>query len=233
MKKLLLLGALVLAIGASPAQAIVNGVPDGNAHPYVGMARGTAPDGSNSLCSGTKISAHRFLTSAHCFAAGSEVRIVFDENANSPTVTYTGTFTPSSTDDLAVVYVAGGMPGPYATLPALGSVAALPMKQPLTAVGYGIRVRAKDFAGQVAHRYQASVELIQSSSSSSAQYIKVSANPAKSKGGTCFGDSGGPILLGDTIVGVTSFGGANCTSVSYAQRVDTPSSRSFIDSFPA
>lgn len=229
MKKLLLLGALVLAIGANPAQAIVNGVPDGNAHPYVGMATGTGPDGRNSLCSGTRISADRFLTSGHCFAAESEVTIVFDEDGSSPTVSYTGTFTPSTTDDLGIVEVAGGMPGPYATLPALGYVDSLPHKQTATAVGYGIRVRAKEFAGEVKQRYQASVELNQSNSSSSDQYIKVSSNPSKEKGATCFGDSGGPILIDDTIIGVTAFGGSNCTGVSYAQRVDIPSARSFID----
>ena len=40
-------------------------------------------------------------------------------------------------------------------------------------------------------------------------------------GGTCFGDSGGPLLLGDQIVGVTSYGyTSNCRYIDGYQRVD-------------
>lgn len=232
MKKLLLLGALVLAIGASPAQAILNGVPDGDDHPYVGMATWTGPDGKRFLCSGTRISADLFLTAGHCFPAGSEVEVVFDANGTAPTDVYTGTFARSSTSDVGIVRMTSGMPEPYAALPELGSVAQLPMRQLLTSVGYGLRVPLKDFAGQFGQRYQATSELVQSSSAFSAQYITLSANPAQDKGGVCFGDSGGPTLLGHTIVGITSFGtNTNCAGVTYAQRVDIPSVRRFIDSF--
>ncbi|MDH3295685.1 MAG: trypsin-like serine protease [Acidimicrobiia bacterium] len=40
-------------------------------------------------------------------------------------------------------------------------------------------------------------------------------------GGTCFGDSGGPILSGDTIVAVVSFGlNGNCAGVGGVYRID-------------
>src|SRR5262249_11661026 len=37
------------------------------------------------------------------------------------------------------------------------------------------------------------------------EFIKLSANPSQGTGGACFGDSGGPDLLGDTILAVNSF----------------------------
>lgn len=42
-------------------------------------------------------------------------------------------------------------------------------------------------------------------------------------GGTCFGDSGGPVFLGDQVVAVTSYGyTANCRYLGGYQRVDIP-----------
>lgn len=53
-------------------------------------------------------------------------------------------------------------------------------------------------------------------------------------GGTCFGDSGGPILIGtDTIGAVTSFGlNGNCAGIGGAYRIDQQDDLDFINSFP-
>lgn len=242
MKRLLALSVLALAIGATPAYAILNGVPDGNDHPYVGMITS-----GRGLCSGTKISPHRFLTAAHCFRAGSSVDIIFDENARFPTKIYRGKFVPhpqwcpfcgnglggTDTNDVAIVEVSRKMPGPYAILPELGSIATLPHMQEVTSVGYGIRVSLKDVTNEFAERFQATSLIIKDGSNSSdGEYVKLSANPGQDKGGTCFGDSGGPTLLGDTIVAITAYGtSSNCAGVTYAQRIDIPQTRGFIDSF--
>ena len=51
-------------------------------------------------------------------------------------------------------------------------------------------------------------------------------------GGTCFGDSGGPALLGDTILGVTSFGlNGNCAGIGGVFRIDRDVELGWISSF--
>ncbi|HEX6230761.1 MAG TPA: trypsin-like serine protease [Actinomycetota bacterium] len=52
-------------------------------------------------------------------------------------------------------------------------------------------------------------------------------------GGTCFGDSGGPHFLGDSLllVSVTSWGDAVCRSLDMTQRVDIPSVLGFLATY--
>ena len=83
-------------------------------------------------------------------------------------------------------------------------------------------------------RYYAPSRLIQSNHKQSVEFIKLSANPAKGKGGTCFGDSGGPDLLGgtNTILAVNSYvTNGNCAGVTYSNRVDSSLVLEFINSF--
>jgi len=232
-----LLAAFVVAVTASPAHAILDGQPDAG-HGYVVAVR--SPTGG--VCTGSVISAHRVLTAAHCMAPGSTAKVVFGTDARTSTSFVFGTFRPHpgwcpgcaggvpgiDTNDVAVIVVSTEMPGPYASLPPLGFAAGLAQKETVTSVGYGIRVRAKDFAGQVLERYSVTSELVDSEHRISDEYLRLSA----SKGGTCNGDSGGPGLVGDTIVGITAFAlNGNCAGVTYAQRIDIFQTRGFIDSF--
>jgi len=131
----------------------------------------------------------------------------------------------------------------YAALPVAGQVETLPMKQNLDLVGYGVQYQIRG-AGippsgnwdwiNFGYRYQTSAQLIASKNVMNQQFIRVTANPAQGKGGTCFGDSGSPILLAgtNTIVGVCSWGtNGNCAGVSYDQRIDTPEILPWIKSF--
>jgi len=77
-------------------------------------------------------------------------------------------------------------------------------------------------------------QLIQSNNLASAEFIKLTANPSQGTGGVCFGDSGGPDVLGGTnvILAVNTFvTNGNCTGVTYSQRVNLPDILSFINGF--
>ena len=66
-------------------------------------------------------------------------------------------------------------------------------------------------------------------------WLKLSQNHATGDGGSCFGDSGGPVFWEnesgqDILVGITSWGDPNCISPSFNYRVDTPETLDFIES---
>jgi trypsin len=225
------------------------GQPDGDAHPYVGLVADL-----EFVCSGALISPTVFITAAHCFETpGQEVSVTVDSQGLSAEDAdfVTGHWFPHpdwcpacspglvgfSTHDVAVVVLDEPITvSRYAELPSTDQVEGLPIKQPLTVVGYGVQ----DFVTGGGPpqpvvpftRFFAPVELVQIGQSLADEFIKVSANPSKGKGGICFGDSGGPVLLGDTILGVNSIvTNALCRGVTYAYRIDTPEALAFVRSF--
>ena len=64
-------------------------------------------------------------------------------------------------------------------------------------------------------------------------WLRISMNPAKGDGGTCFGDSGGPNFLGtsDVIAGTTITGDSVCRATNVDYRLDTASARSFLANY--
>lgn len=106
-----------------------------------------------------------------------------------------------------------------------------------TVVGYGTEVRKPDSGPQKPQPM--SYPMIRRVTTSpgqklTAQILQLNGNPndIRGGGGTCFGDSGGPVFLDDEIVAVTSYGyTSNCRYLGGYQRLDIPASADFLDDF--
>ena len=99
-----------------------------------------------------------------------------------------------------------------------------------TLVGYGVDIGAKKsqivvperrFTTSFLKNVQAEVVTFQ-----------INDRDAKAGGGSCFGDSGGPVFLGQYAVGDASFvNSLTCNATGGYQRVDTAYSRAFLEQF--
>jgi hypothetical protein len=125
----------------------------------------------------------------------------------------------------------------YAALPTAGLVDTLKNKTAVDFVGYGVQEQAQipgNLLPQPPPFYRwtgpklrlfAPSELVSGKFVHSAEFLKLALNPGGGSGGTCFGDSGGPDLLGgtSTVLGVNSYvTNVNCSGVGYSARVDVP-----------
>jgi hypothetical protein len=148
--------------------------------------------------------------------------------------------------DIGVVVLSQPVPitqvSRYAQLPAAGTVETLKNKTALDYVGFGVSEQIMTYPGENPYdrwtgpriRNYAPGQLISGIFKGTDDLIKVTMNPGGDKGGTCFGDSGGPDLLGgtDTVLAVNSFvTNSNCTGVGYDTRVDVQARLDWINGF--
>ena len=239
-------GAMLL-LGSGLTHAIFNGTIDGNLHPNVGMVVAEAGGGRFTPCSGSLIAPTVFMTAAHCleFVASrgaTQVWVTFDSQANPDSSTLIpGTMHPNPAydanapdpNDVAVITLATpvedrGLVG----LPTPGLLEAVGAGQLFTVVGYGANERIigegpPTFLWDRVRRFATS-----EFNALRPAELRLSMNPSRGYGGASFGDSGGPIFLGDSrtaaaIVGLRgSYGG---TYEGY--RLDIPSARAFLSGF--
>lgn len=248
--------ALLFISLATPAQAITDGVPDGDDHPNVGLMVAFDDEGPAWRCSGTLISPTVYVTAGHCTYGATSVQLWFDDDLrdaaahNYPFIgEVSGTaYTHPQYDDAAfylydlgvVVLDEPVLLDEYGTLPTLDQLDALKTAKKgvtFTAVGYGLQ---KSFPDAASWKTQAErlrmvsyPKLNQINTGFTGDSSLLLSNNAHT-GGTCSGDSGGPNFLGGStvIAGVTSFGlNSTCAGTGGVYRIDRADDLAFISSF--
>jgi secreted trypsin-like serine protease len=246
-----------------PAAAIQFGEPDGDDHPHVGLLVFDVEGSPAWRCSGTLLSPTVMLTAGHCTfgTSGGRVWLEADVEAGIPGNGYPGgggtsiefaeIYTHPDYDDAAFYLYDAGVVilsepvvvDEYGTLADIGllddlATARGKKEQMFTVVGYGLQSVVPTLeADRIRHRGE--VQLIDVKGTAgipagtSASFTN---NPGEGngEGGTCFGDSGGPIFHGDSnvIAAITSYGlNANCAGTGGGYRVDTMDDQEFINPF--
>jgi len=245
-------------------ELIISGQPDQGAHPYVGLLVFDDADGPAWLCTGALLSSTVVLTAGHCTDGAVAARIWMDEvvqgNSQYPfggSTSYEGT--PNTypgyclvcrnfsilrwlEGDVGIVVLSEPVPtsvvASYVQLPTVGLASTLPNQSEIRHVGYGDQFRVvgggPPGTGGVLRRLTAIALLISGKFDNSENLIRLSSNPARGKGGTCFGDSGGPNLVGSShvTIAVTSYGtNGNCTGSDYGTRIDVADVLTWIQGF--
>ena len=235
-----------MAAVAPAAHAVTNGTPDDGRHPYVGALVSYDPATGDKylICSGTLVAPAVFLTAAHCLQdEPSDLYVSFDEVVGAPDVgpgvtlhhgqargnpRFAGdTDGPGDTHDLAVVVldapVPGVTPARLAARNQLKKVRKRAGRLQWTVAGYGREGHDGEgfFGGGSKRSGLGAWGALQRGTFTLSQ-------DAPSEAGTCNGDSGGPVLLGDTVVGVSSDGDATCARNGIYTRLDTQSAQAFV-----
>lgn len=126
----------------------------------------------------------------------------------------------------------------YVQLPAAGLANTLGKNSAIDLVGYGDQFRLVGGGPPITAgflvRLTTPVTFISGEFSNQESLIRLSLTASRGRGGFCFGDSGGPSLLGSThvAIAVNSYvTNGNCRGVGYSTRIDRTSILTWIQSF--
>jgi hypothetical protein len=246
------LAAVLLLTAVPNATAISGGTPDGSAHPYVGaLVMRDAGGEPFRLCTGVLIGPAAFLTHAFCIGdvesvleGGGQVDVTFDDaldletstfHAVSESFVHPDAHWASFRNMYGVAVLDESVNIEPAELPTSQLLDSIDPADQLTVVGYGEAVDCSG-AGRCTHshdqaRWQAEVAI----AGIGPDVIVLQINPAATgQGGTCRGDNGAPVFLGDTdtvvAVGAAATGG-QCHAVTFAFRNDTDVAMPFLEDF--
>ena len=236
-------------------QRITNGTPTGTSYGNVGNVF-VDEDGDGKWdwrCSGTLISATVFLTAGHCYEPGATYYVTFAPVAfPAPADLRTSALISSTTayrhpdylapfDDIAVIILPandvaklGITPMPLApegyltelrSEPAWGQKTATVVGYGLASYGQGPYVTQNDAVRRYAELKMLSLDAY--------RLVLHNNAPKAGQSGVCYGDSGGPVIVGGYLVAVASYVGLDlgCHSLAGFSRVDTESALGFLDDY--
>ena len=241
--------------------AITNGELDGDDHPNVVLLVMDVGGSPAFRCSGTLLTPTVLLTAGHCASNFpdpdySGMRVFTESDVQNGTNNYPFAgpnsveavswaahplypTAPFFVHDVGIVILEepGVVLSEYGTLPGVDQLDALKtrrgkQKTTFTAVGYGLQRINPVFVEADRVRMGANPRLIQINTPGFTGDFSLLLSNNHSTGGTCFGDSGGPNFLGDSLVvaGVTSFGlNGNCAGTGGVFRMDRQNVLDFVN----
>jgi Trypsin len=232
LRALLATSAVALTV-AAPSAAVLDGTPD-TAHPYVGILVTEIEGNTVPVCSGFLVSPTVFVTAGHCvddLGGTLPAFVSFDQSFTPDSELHAGTAVPNPrfgsagphSFDVALVLLDEPVTGRgFAQLPTLDRLESVRRSSALTVVGYGANAR---------HGIDLEFRLVRSFGE--ARLVKTEKKIAhlRMSTGICFGDSGGPVLLGTghVAVAVNSFvSNRQCAGNSFAYRLDTAEAMAFL-----